>query len=231
MSARVLIIEDDEPLARAVGLSLRKEGYEVILARNGAEGLRCAYEQHPDLVILDIMLPGLDGWTICQRLREMVSIPVLMLTARVTEADVLKGFEAGADDYLRKPFSLAELNARVRALLKRSDSAGSPSSSGPGVLRNGELELDLSSRRVSLRGQPLEVTPTEFRLLSYFMQNPGKLLTHDELLTEVWGREFADEHQYLRLYIRYLRQKLGDDAENPTYIANVRGQGYRFGEP
>jgi len=153
-----------------------------------------------------------------------------MLTARVTETDVLKGFECGADDYLKKPFSLAELNARTRALLRRSE-ATVPASIRPNLIRNRDLELDLARHRVSLRGKPLELTPTEFRLLAHFMLNPGKLLTHSELLTQVWGAEYSEEDQYLRLYVRYLRQKLGDDPGQPTFIHNVRGEGYRFREP
>jgi DNA-binding response OmpR family regulator len=228
MKERVLVIDDDEPLGRVVGLSLQKEGFDVLLAGNGADGLKTAYENHPHLVILDVMMPRLDGWEVCRRLKEMATVPVLMLTARVAEGDVLKGFECGADDYLRKPFSLAELNARVKALLKPTRAI--PDISKATVLKNKELELDLARHRVTLRGKSLDLTPTEFRLLSYFMQNPGKTLSHSELLTHVWGAEYAEEDQYLRLYIRYLRQKLEDDPNNPTYVFNVRGKGYRFRE-
>ena len=229
MKERVLIIEDDQPLAKVIGVDLEREGYEVLVAGNGTDGLKGAYENHPGLVILDIMMPRLDGWEVCRRLKEMAATPVLMLTARVTEADVLKGFEAGADDYLRKPFSLAELNARVKALLKRVE-VTAVNSPRPSLVRNRDLELDLARHRVTLKGRPLELTPTEFRLLSHFMQNPGRLLSHSDLLTHVWGAEYAEEAQYLRLYIRYLRQKLQDDSTEPTYIFNVRGEGYRFRE-
>lgn len=230
MKERVLVIDDDECLAKVVALSLEKEGFEVLLAGNGTDGLKTAYETHPDLIVLDIMMPRLDGWEVCRRLKEMAATPILMLTARVTEADVLKGFEAGADDYLRKPFSLAELVARAKALIKRVE-ANTITAPRPSLLRNRELELDLARHRVVLHGKPLELTPTEFRLLCYFMQNPGRLLSHTELLTHVWGAEYSEEAQYLRLYIRYLRQKLQDDSSEPTYIFNVRGEGYRFREP
>lgn len=228
MKERILIIEDDEPLSKVIGLHLEKEGFEVLLARDGIDGLRAAYEHHPHLVILDILLPRLDGWEACRRLKEMANVPVLILTARVAEADVLKGFECGADDYVRKPFSLAELTARVKALLKPVRSA--PTDPRTIVLRNRDLELDLARHRVTLRGKALELTPTEFRLLSCFMQNPGKVLSHSELLSQVWGADYAEEDQYLRLYIRYLRRKLNDNPENPSYIFNVRGKGYRFRE-
>ncbi|MHB0879068.1 MAG: response regulator transcription factor [Anaerolineae bacterium] len=226
MKERILVVEDDQSLAKVIGISLEKEGYDVLLAGNGTDGLKAAYESHPSLVILDIMMPRLDGWEVCRRLKEMAATPVLMLTARVTEADVLKGFEAGADDYLRKPFSLAELNARVKALSRGARLARRHSD--PSVLRSGDLELDLPNHRTTLRGESIALTPTEFRLLAYMMQNQGRLLTHEDLLAQVWGDEFSGEHQYLRLYVRYLRRKLRDDATSPLYITSVRGQGYRF---
>ncbi|NPV09043.1 MAG: response regulator transcription factor [Anaerolineae bacterium] len=226
---RVLLIEDDEHLAKVVEITLSREGFEVFTARDGDLGLRRAYEQHPDLVILDVMLPGLDGWEVCRRLKQMSNTPVLMLTARATEEDVLQGFDSGADDYVRKPFSLAELAARVKALLKRAELYGATSTQG-NVLHNGDLQVDLARHQVTKGGVPVELTPLEFRLLSYFLQNPGRLLTHSELLTHVWGPEFSDEDQYLRLYVSYLRQKLQDDSANPSYIFNVRGEGYRFRE-
>jgi|LSQX01.1.fsa_nt_gb DNA-binding response OmpR family regulator len=229
MKKHVLLIEDDEHLSRAVDITLSREGFEVTTARDGDVGLRRAYEQQPDLVILDVMLPGLDGWEVCRRLKQMANTPVLMVTARATEEDVLQGFHCGADDYVRKPFSLAELVARVKALLKRADTYGSFTPQG-NVLRNGDLEVDLARHQVTKNGSLVNLTPLEFRLLSYFLQNPGRLLTHGELLTHVWGPEFSGEDQYLRLYVSYLRQKLEDDSANPRYIFNIRGEGYRFRE-
>jgi DNA-binding response OmpR family regulator len=229
MKKHVLLIEDDEHLSRAVDITLSREGFEVTTARDGDVGLRRAYEQQPDLVILDVMLPGLDGWEVCWRLKQMANTPVLMVTARATEEDVLQGFHCGADDYVRKPFSLAELVARVKALLKRADTYGSFTPQG-NVLRNGDLEVDLARHQVTKNGSLVNLTPLEFRLLSYFLQNPGRLLTHGELLTHVWGPEFSGEDQYLRLYVSYLRQKLEDDSANPRYIFNIRGEGYRFRE-
>lgn len=227
----ILLIEDDTNLARLIEVSLRREGYRVLLAEDGVLGLETAEREHPDLVILDIMLPGLDGWEVCRRLKAASDIPVLMLTARVTEDDVLKGFSCGADDYLRKPFSLAELRARVASLLRRAGSAASGAGSEPKVLTNLDLVLDTTRHEVHKQGRPLGLTPKEYRLLAYFLRHPGRLLSYEELLTQVWGPEHKDQSVYLRVYVRYLRQKLGDDPSRPTYITNVRGEGYRFREP
>ena len=220
------IIEDDELLAKVIGIHFEKQGCKVLIAADGTDGLEAAYESHPTIVILDVMMPRLDGWEVCRRLKEMASTPILMLTARASEADVLRGFEAGADDYLRKPFSLAELNARVKALARNSSLTQGHGAFS--VLRCGDLELDLPNHRATLKGESIALTPTEFKLLSYMMQNRGRLLTHEDLLTQVWGDRFSGEHQYLRLYVRYLRRKLRDDAASPVYITSVRGQGYRF---
>ncbi|MGI6208645.1 MAG: response regulator transcription factor [Anaerolineae bacterium] len=230
MDQRILLIEDDAHLARLIGLALGKEGYQVTIQGNGTLGLETAEKEQPDLVVLDIMLPGLDGWEVCRRIKASSNIPVLILTARVTEDDVLKGFSCGADDYLRKPFSLAELRARIASLLRRS-ATPERSAREPSVLTNLDLVLDVTRHQVHKRGQPLGLTPKEYRLLSYFLRNPGRLLTYEELLTQVWGPEHKDQSVYLRVYVRYLRQKLGDDPNHPTYITNVRGEGYRFREP
>lgn len=229
MDQRILLIEDDANLARLIGLSLGREGYQVAAKGDGTLGLEAAEAELPDLVILDIMLPGLDGWEVCRRLKATSDVPVLMLTARVTEDDVLKGFSCGADDYLRKPFSLAELKARVASLLRRS--GGARAHRETQVVTNLDLVLDTTRHQVQQRGQPLGLTPKEYRLLSYFLRNPGRLLSYEELLTQVWGPEHKDQSVYLRVYVRYLRQKLGDDPNHPTYITNVRGEGYRFREP
>lgn len=231
MDQCLLLIEDDTNLARLIEVSLSREGYRVLVAGDGTLGLEMAEREQPDLVILDIMLPGLDGWDVCRRLNAASDIPVLMLTARVTEDDVLMGFSCGADDYLRKPFSLAELRARVASLLRRAGSAASGAPSEPKVLTNLDLVLDTTRHEVQKQGRPLGLTPKEYRLLAYFLRNPGRLLSYEELLTQVWGPEHKDQSVYLRVYVRYLRQKLGDDPSRPTYITNVRGEGYRFREP
>lgn len=226
LKEHILVIDDDEALSQMIGLSLKQEGYAVSFATDGLAGLKAAQDERPDVVILDIMMPRLDGWEVCRRLKETSTTPVIVLTARVTENDLLKSFECGADDHLRKPFSLSELKARVKALIRATSLARSRQTAT--VLRNRELELDVAAHRASLAGKPIKLTPTEFRLLLCFMQNPGKLLSHAELLTNVWGPEYAEEDQYLRLYIRYLREKLQDDPSNPTFIFSVRGEGYRF---
>ncbi|MHB0856414.1 MAG: response regulator transcription factor [Anaerolineae bacterium] len=230
MGKNVLIVEDDAALAALIALSLRKQGLEATTASRGGDALRLAYRQHPDLVILDVVVPQMDGLEVCSRLKQMSDVPVLMLSARSTESDVIRGFEVGADDYMRKPFSLGELNARVKALLRYG-------SSGDGKTKPGHLEhkdlglaLDLARRQASLRGNPLHLSPTEFRLLAYLMENAGRVVSHRELLNQVWGPEYAREAGCLRLYVRYLRRKLGDDSAHPRYIANVRGVGYVFAE-
>ncbi|MHB1294571.1 MAG: response regulator transcription factor [Anaerolineae bacterium] len=228
MNKSVLIVDDDVSLASLIALSLRKQEIEVSTATGGADALRLAYRQHPDLIILDVVVPQLDGLEVCSRLKQMADVPVLILSARATESDVIRGFEVGADDYMRKPFSLAELSARVKALLRYGDAA----EVRPGRLRNSELglELDLARRQTTLRGKTLHLSPTEFRLLAYLMENTGRVVSHQELLHRVWGPEYTHEAGCLRLYVRYLRHKLGDDPAHPRYIANVRGVGYVFAE-
>lgn len=226
MSRRVLIVEDDQSLAQVLSLSLRKNGYEPRIAADGSEALRLAFQSHPDLVIMDVMLPKMDGWETCRRLKTAANVPVLMVTCRTSEADVVRSFSAGADDYMRKPFTLGEMNARVSALLRRA--APEAPGAGNSVLRVQDITLDLTAHRVMHAGRTVDLTPTEFRLLARFMQSPGRLLTHRELLHDVWGREYTDEKAYLMYYVRFLRRKLHDSATNPRYIVTVRGRGYRL---
>jgi two-component system KDP operon response regulator KdpE len=226
MGKRILIVDDDASLANVLSLAFRKNGYEPFVAVDGHAALRSAYQNHPDVVIMDVMLPQMDGWEACRRLKTVTDVPVLMVTCRTEEADVLKSFRAGADDYMRKPFSLGEMNARVQALLRRSDMARREPRST--VLRIRDLVLDVAAHRLTQGDRAVDLTPTEFRLLCYMMQNAGRVLPHDELLAHVWGPEYRGEKSYLMYYVRFLRKKLRDDTSDPRYIITIRGRGYRF---
>ena len=224
---QVLIVDDDVSLAHVLQLSFQKSGLRSDIATDGPDALRLAFETRPDLVVLDVMLPHLDGWETCRRIKSVADIPILVMSCRRTEADILKSFRAGADDHIAKPFGLGEMNARVRALLRRTRDHH-PTGSNTGRIRVKDLVLDASSHSIARDGQDLSLTPTEFRLLAHLMRNAGRLLTHEELLTHVWGNEYAAEKPYLMYYVRFLRRKLGDDASSPRYIATVRGRGYRL---
>jgi DNA-binding response OmpR family regulator len=222
----ILIIDDDQDLARIVQLSLEREGYQTVIAISGLEGLQEAYRVQPDLVILDIMMPGMDGWDVCRRLGEMSNVPILMLTAKGTEADIVKGLQIGADDYLTKPFSVAELIARIQALLRRTDSQSQTDK--PSIFSTGSLTIDLNRRLVMRDEDLVDLTPTEFKLLECFVTHRDRVLPHRFLLTEVWGSEYIGETSYLKLYVRYLRRKLEEDPANPQLIVTEWGVGYRF---
>jgi DNA-binding response OmpR family regulator len=222
----ILIIDDDQDLARIVQLSLEREGYQTVIAISGLEGLQEAYRVQPDLVILDIMMPGMDGWDVCHRLGEMSNVPILMLTAKGTEADIVKGLQIGADDYLTKPFSVAELIARIQALLRRTGSQSQTDK--PSIFSIGNLTIDLNRRLVMRDEDLVDLTPTEFKLLECFVTHRNRVLPHRFLLTEVWGPEYIGETSYLKLYVRYLRRKLEDDPADPQLIVTEWGVGYRF---
>ena len=226
MQERVLIIDDDPALVRVLQVGLETEGYEVISATSGAGGLQQAYSTRPDLIILDIMMPRMNGWEVCCRLREVCDVPIIMLTAKVGEKNVMKGLELGADDYITKPFSTGELRARIQALLRR---ASLPSSSRePPVFTNGDLVLDFARRKVTVRGKEVDLTLKEFRLLSCLVRNRGQVLPHRTILTQVWGPAYANELDYVKLYVRYLRRKIEEDPSNPQYIRTEWGVGYYF---
>ena len=222
----ILIIDDDADLARIVQLSLDREGYQTVIATSGLEGLQEAYRVQPNLVILDIMMPGMDGWEVCRRLVEISNVPILMLSATGTEADIVKGLQLGADDYLTKPFSVAELVARVQALLRRAASESQTDRSS--IFSIGNLTIDLNRRLVMRDGELVDLTPTEFKLLECFVTHRDRVLPHRFLLTEVWGPEYIDETNYLKLYVRYLRRKLEEDPADPQLIVTEWGIGYRF---
>ncbi len=223
---RVLVVDDDRNLIRLLTESLETGGYAVATAVNGLEGLRQLYLTRPDLVVLDVMMPRMDGWETLARVREMSDVPVIMLTARDAEADRLRGFELGVDDYVTKPFSLAELNARVRAVLGRASRSGGEAVAPPVVV--GDLLVDFGARRVLKCGQALALTPTEYRLLAVLAENAGRTLSHEQLLERVWGPEYVDEPGYVKRYVWYLRQKVEDDPSRPRYVETVRGFGYRL---
>lgn len=230
MKRTILVIDDDKDVTLMLKAQLEHKDYQVVIATSGREGLQKAYQVRPDLVLLDIMMPGMDGWEVCRRLRELSSVPIIMLTARNLKGDVVKGLEIGADDYLTKPFSAAELEARIEAVLRRSEMEGGPSNFRSTFYTNGHLTIDFDRRIVTVRGKRVDLTPTEFKLLSVLVRNEGRVLPHRYLLTEVWGPEYADQVDYVKLYIRYLRLKLEDDPSNPTYIQTEWGVGYRFSE-
>lgn len=220
----ILLIDDDASLTDLLAEYLREQGHTVHTASDGQKGLRVFFEQKPDLVILDVTMPKMDGWETLKRIREMSRAPVIMLTARDEEPNVLRGFSLGADDYVTKPFSFAQLGARVKAVLAR---AGDTSAHAE-RLEAGRLKVDLASRRVTRDGELIPLTPTEFKLLVTLMRRAGEVLSPEELVREVWGPQYANEIGFVRRYVWHLRQKVEKDPENPEYIHNERGFGYRF---
>ncbi len=227
MSHKLLLIDDSEDIQKLVGMFLERDGYKVISASNGKEGLRALAKIRPDLVLLDIMMPEVDGWVTCQRIREISSVPIIMLTAKTQERDIVRGLELGADDYVTKPFDPAELRARIRALLRRAKEA-TTDDSAPLVLDDGWLHIDMGKRIVKTDGTQVDLTPTEFRLLAALIQKLDCVIPHRQLLSQVWGPEYTEEVHYLKLYVRYLRQKLEQDPSNPQYLLTEWGVGYRF---
>jgi two-component system, OmpR family, KDP operon response regulator KdpE len=225
VNEKVLIIDDETTLAEMVSLRLEPKGYEILSARNGTEGIRMAYQHHPDLIILDVMMPEMDGWETCRRIRELSDVPIVMLTAKVNEEDVVRGFRLGADDYVKKPFSLQELEERIRVILKRTNSGEKELNT---IYDDGKLRIDLERQQVIKNGQPIHLTSTEFRLLSCLFKHQGITVPHDELLTEVWGPAYLDATACLSLYIRYLREKIEDNPSEPQYIRTKWGAGYWF---
>jgi two-component system, OmpR family, KDP operon response regulator KdpE len=228
---RILVVDDEPDVVEAlrIGFALQWRDIEVLGAGDGESALRLVEEEHPDIVLLDVGLPDMDGFEVLRQLRAFSDVAVVMLTARDDAIDKVKGLELGADDYVTKPFNHLELSARIRAVLRRLDMPG-PASRAPSF-RAGELEVDFAAQEARLRGERLDLTPTEYKLLYHLVRNAGHVLQHGTLLAKVWGREYVDEVDYLRVYIRRLRDKLGDDAEEPRYIRTERGLGYRFIAP
>lgn len=223
MSATVLVIDDDTTLNSLIAEYLEKAGYRTVTASSGLTGLQALYEHHPDLVVLDVMMPKMDGWKVCERIREVFDVPLIMLTAKGEECDRLRGFQLGVDDYVIKPFSFAELTARIKVILARG--GRTQSDTRPRVLDCKNLSIDFGERRVWRDGQLVHLTPTEFRLLAVLAETPGRTLSPSTLLTRVWGSEYFNLENVKR-YIHYLRHKLENDPENPELIITDRGFGY-----
>ena len=220
---RILIVDDEPGLRELVRINLEHEGFAVLQAENGVVGLQMIQEEHPDLVILDVMMPEMDGWEVCRKLREFSQLPVLMLTARVQSQDIVTGLESGADDYLLKPFNMDELMARVRALLRRV-----PSPNRPVVAAGGEISIDKQKREVLVRGEPVDLTPTEYDLLLMLAEHAGAVMDHEVLLRGVWGQEYTKDNDYLKVYIWHLRRKLEQDPRDPKLLLTEWGIGYRL---
>jgi len=222
----ILVVDDEERMARFIRLNLEHDGFQVMEAYRGMQAIQMIRDRMPDVVILDVMMPDVDGFEVLQLIRENSQVPVIMLTAKGEEEDKVKGLELGADDYVTKPFSPRELVSRVRAVLRRTDTS---SSDGEGVIDVDEhLQLDFGRREIWLDGKQVKLRPTEYRLLYHLVQNAGWVLTYDQILSKVWGYEYRDEPHYVRLYVNYLRQKLEKDPADPKYILTERGVGYRF---
>jgi two-component system KDP operon response regulator KdpE len=229
MTHKLLLIDDAPDMQKLVGMFLEREGYTVIRASNGKDGLRQLAKGQPDLILLDVMMPEVDGWETCRRIREVSNVPIIMLTAKAQELDIVRGLELGADDYITKPFDLSELRARIQSLLRRMQELA-PEEKSPAVMDDGWLRIDLNKRVVLTNGKTVDLTPTEFRLLTALVQKAGCVIPHRQLLRQVWGPEYGDEVHYLKLYIRYLRQKLEKNPSNPEYLLTEWGIGYRFRE-
>lgn len=223
---QILLVDDDRTLLHFLSEFLEGEGFSISIAGNGQEALREAYHAHPDLVVLDVMMPGMDGWETCARLRELSDTPIILVTGKTTEADKLRGFKLGADDYLTKPFSFAELSARIRAVLGRSK----PGQGGEAhELRIEDLVINLDKRTIKRGEEDISLTPTEYRLLEYMVQHQGYAIPETEIAQAVWGAYHEEDAGVLRRYIYLLRQKLELDPTQPRIVKTVRGYGYRMG--
>jgi two-component system KDP operon response regulator KdpE len=225
---RILVIDDEPDVIESVrlGFTLQWREIDVIGAASGESGLDAVEHERPDIVLLDIGLPDLDGFEVLRQIRAFSDVPVVMLTAHDDSMDKVKGLELGADDYVTKPFNHLELMARVKAVLRRLDMPA-PASRAPSF-RAGDLEVDFARQEARVKGERIDLTPTEYKLLYHLVRNAGHILQHGTLLAKVWGREYVDEVDYIRVYIRRLREKLGDNPDNPRYIRTERGLGYRF---
>lgn len=222
----VLVVEDEENLLEALRYNLEHEGYAVLTAPDGGSGLETARAALPDLVILDVMLPNLDGLEVCRILRRETDVPILMLTAKGEEIDRVVGLEIGADDYVTKPFSMRELMARVRAMLRRPRKTASARMAEP--LRSGSLAVDVDAHQASLNGEELRLKPREFDLLALFMRNPGRAFTRDQILEQLWGHDYIGDVRTVDVHVRWLREKIEVDSSTPARIITIRGVGYRF---
>lgn len=226
MKKRILIVDDELSILKFLRSNLEDRGYAIISATNGEEALAIIEREMPDLILLDVMMPQMDGFEVCRRLREWSQIPIIMLSARGDERDKVQCLDLGADDYIVKPFGSNELMARVRAVLRRTKMVSAPPTKSS--ITHGDLVINFAKRQITFAGEDVKLTPTEYALLQELALNSGKVLTHTHLLNKVWGPEYRDEREYLHVFVRRLRSKLEPDPNNPTYIITVSGVGYQF---
>lgn len=227
MVDRILVVDDDPMVLELVEYNLRGRGYEIITAEDGQEGIRKFHRENPDLVLLDVAMPKLDGYQVCQRICEVSDTPIIMLTARGNyEEEIIRGLDMGADDYIAKPFKMGELLARIRSALRRARTQ--PNVTPSVTYYDDYLYIDLQARLVTRDDEPVKLTPTEYRLLSFLVKNRGRWLEFRQILENVWGFEYMDDIDYLRVYIWHLRQKLEPDPKNPIYLLNELNVGYKF---
>ena len=229
MSSTILMIDDDTALLRLTELNLTKAGYRFVAAQHGIAGLQMLEQEHPSLVLLDVSMPKLDGWETCRLIREVSDVPIMMLTGRDEETDKARGLDLGADDYLTKPFGFVELQARIRAILRRATMPSVDQKARQATrFQTGGLVVDIPSHHVTLHGKPVSLTPTEFRLLEHLLKHAGIVLTHSQLLTAAWGFAYSDATELLKPAMSRLRQKVEEDPSHPTLIQTVHGVGYRL---
>ncbi len=231
MARTILVVEDETTLRETLAEALEAEGFHVVQAADGRVALTRFRAEHPDLVLLDLMLPELSGIEVCRIIRAESGVPIVMLTAKDSELDKVVGLELGADDYVTKPFSLRELSARIRALFRRSEQAATPRSGGPAVVDLGRVQVDLAGHRLLRDGEALPIKPKAFELLVFLLRNPGQAFTRDQLLEHVWGYDYAGETRTVDVHVHWLRSTLEDDAAAPKFIHTVRGVGYVFRRP
>jgi DNA-binding response OmpR family regulator len=224
----VLVVDDDPALVRLVSLNLELDGYQVLTAASGSTAIDLMQKEQPSLVLLDVMMPGMDGFQTCQRIRDFTAVPIIMITAKGGVEDVVHGLDIGADDYITKPFSITEMLARVKAVLQR---AKFPQETAQPPFVSSQLCIDFAHHQVTLAGEEIMLPPTEYRILCLLARNAGRVITHDQLLTEVWGKEYRGDTHILQVAVARLRKKLGDDSSNPKYVATRPGIGYTLRKP
>ncbi len=227
MSKKILLVDDEKTLVKALTFNLEKEGYQVIPAYDGEEALKKMETENPDLVILDLMLPGVDGFEVCRRVRKKLDVPIIMLTAKGDDIDKILGLELGADDYITKPFNPRELLARVKAIFRRSDVQGSTLKS---LIKIQDMQIDLYQHKVRVKDEEIDLTSKEFALLNLLASNPGRVFSREQLLEQIWGYNYYGDARTVDVHIRHLREKLETDPSNPRYILTVWGTGYKFRE-
>ncbi len=229
MAKKILVVDDEAVQLRLADQVLTSNGYEVLKASSGQEAVRIVYERKPDIVLLDVMMPEIDGWQTCRLIREVSDMPIIMFTGkRNSEDDIVRGLECGADEYLSKPVGNRELLARVKAVLRRAEKPSSKNERKKVIFTNDYLTIDVAERKVIVNGERLKLTPREFRLLALLVENAGRILSHQQVLESVWGWEYIDDVDYVRIYVSHLRQKIEPDPSQPRYILTEPGVGYYF---